>query len=556
MMRFGFEAAAPEAPALAFADAAGTRRWTQRALWSAAATEAARIAARTAPGDLVLIVSRTRPEAMALFLGAMLAGRPPAFFPPRSPRTDPAYFARQQTEAIRRIAPALVAATEAETRDGLLALSPELAPRLLEDAPAPEADWQAARAQFAARLRGAAHGGIPLFLQHSSGTTGIKKACAITAPALVAHFDAYWRQVVRARLAPDARVASWLPLYHDLGLVMAFLMPLLNAAPIACLDPFDWVARPQGLPDLIEAERATLCWMPNFAFRHHVRLQPFLARRDLSSMQAWISASETCHARDAEDFEAAYAAWGVRPGTVTALYGMAETVCAMTQSLPGRRRALAAPRDVAPGAVLGRERLATDLAAAAAAWPGARLILSSGRPVPGTRLAVYRDGAPQPEGIYGEIGVRSASFVGHAGAARLPDGGFPTGDLGVILDGEAFVLGRLKEVIIVAGRNLHAGDVEAVAGAVPGAKPGRIVAFGVENAATGTEDLVIVAERDAAAGVTPDALRAAIARAVTAEFLVSAQAVRVVEERWLVKSTAGKIAREANRRKYLAEQAA
>jgi fatty-acyl-CoA synthase len=120
-----------------------------------------------------------------------------------------------------------------------------------------------------------------------------------------------------------------------------------------------------------------------------------------------------------------------------------------------------------------------------------------------------------------------------------------------MLDGRLYVFGRRKEIIIVNGKNLYAGDIEERVGAAPGVRPGRAVAFGVENPALGTEELVVVAESDPAAGLSEAATRAGIVAAVSDAFLVKPHDVRLIDGRWLVKTTSGKISREKNRAKYL-----
>lgn len=534
-------------------------RWSQADLWSAVEGYGALIADRTRPGELVMIVSRTKPEAMAAFLGAMAANRVPTFFPPQHPIQDAPYFLHQQRESITKIAPDLVMSLDQKTHDDLLQVSPALKQRmLLCEGTAPGGDATKGQNSFLARISAGSSGG-PLFVQHSSGTTGVKKACAIDARLLQAQYDAYWQGAIRARITDHPLVASWLPIYHDMGLLAAFLLPVLDGAPMATIDTFDWVAQPQRLFDIIEAEQATLCWMPNFAFRYYVRLKRALKQRDLSSVRAWVNCSEPCRTVDAQAFEDSYNGWAVRTNSVVGCYAMAETVFAATQALPGVRLSLLAPPSIQPGECLADSAVVTGKVGSD---HPAKIVLSSGSALPTTRVCAYVDGAPVSDGVYGELGV-AAPFVfdGYRGLSSadstiLPDGIYMTGDLGVVLRGEVFVFGRTKEIIIVAGKNLYAGDIEAAVGGLPGIRPGRTVAFGLENAATGSEELVIVAERDPAGELAPGALRVELTKLIQAIFLVTPRDVRVVESRWLVKSTSGKISREANRAKYVTEAGA
>jgi acyl-CoA synthetase (AMP-forming)/AMP-acid ligase II len=524
-----------EAPFLAEHTPGGVRRWDWGGFWRLVAGFTARLA--TAQGHVVLVAA-SGAAPIAAFVAAIAAGRVVSFFPPPHPIQDSDYYRAQQQAALARLAPGAIWAFDAAVAAALREAAPDFA-ALVTLAEAEEAPgWAAARDAFAARLEG---GGL-LFLQHSSGTTGIKKAVPVSAPMLAAQFTSYWQGCVAA-LAPRPAVASWLPLYHDMGLVAATLLPLLAAAPISLVDPFAWVTRPQLLLDAIEADAATLCWMPNFAFRHYLRLQRALKPRRLESVRAWINCSEPCRLPDAAAFEQGFAAWGVTPGSVLGCYAMAETVFAVSQALPGPRRALAPAHPLLPGEAVPAE------------WLGATgSVQSSGAAVPGMAVAAYHAGARLPEGSYGELGVAAdCLFPGYHGAEAVA-APFLTGDLGAVLEGEVFVFGRLKDVIIVNGRNLFAGDIEAAISSVPGVKPGRAVAFGVANAATGTEDLVVVAERDAALDLAEDAIIGAALRLLDASFQVRPKALRLVAERWLVKSTSGKISREANRARWLAEE--
>jgi acyl-CoA synthetase (AMP-forming)/AMP-acid ligase II len=342
-------------------------------------------------------------------------------------------------------------------------------------------------------------------------------------------------------MTPHPRIASWLPLYHDMGLVAALVLPTLGGCEMAFIDPFYWVESPQSLFNVIERERANLVWMPNFAFRHYVRIARLLRSRDLSSVEAWINCSEPCRAADADTFEARFADMGVRGDSVIGCYAMAETVFGVSQGVVGARKVLYAAEDQAPGEPVR---------------PGEKAILSSGPPIPDLEIALFTNEARAADDQYGEIGIRAPFlFAGYGGmtaeqSGLRPDGFFMTGDLGAIRDGELFVFGRLKETIIVNGKNIFAGDVEALVAGVEGLKAGRIVAFGVENPGTGSEDLIVVAERGPSAR-DEASIVSDVTRLINAAFLVSPRAVAVVAERWLVKTTSGKISRAENRAKYL-----
>ncbi|MBU8539921.1 AMP-binding protein [Falsiroseomonas tokyonensis] len=512
---------------------------TGRDFWQRVTARADWVAAHTRPGALVLVIGATGVEAMALFLGIAAAGRIGAFFPPASPLQDQRHFFEQQRAALAAIAPEAICVLEAATAETVRAIDPALAATVRLAPATATGPSIAALGVLRARLAEDA----PLFVQHSSGTTGIKKAVEISGRMLAGQFAAYWPGL-RAELGvARLSVATWLPLYHDMGLVAGFLLPVLGGDSISLLDPFEWIAAPGRFFEMIEADGCDIAWMPNFAFRHFVRLKRALKPARLESMKLWVDCSEPCRLADAEAFETAFA---LRPGSVVGCYAMAETVFAVSQGRPAERIGLAVARDLAPGEAVPEEWLAQPAPA------GARLVMSSGRALPGVELAVLEGDRVLPAGHYGEIAVRAPFlFAGYRGQPPIA-AWFRTGDLGAVLREQVFVFGRLKEIIIVNGKNLFAGDVEAALGGIAGLRPGRAVAFGLDSDQTGSEELVIVAEHDAASGVAEAACRAAISRKVTETFLVKPRDVRIVADRWLVKSTSGKISRAANRDRYLA----
>jgi acyl-CoA synthetase (AMP-forming)/AMP-acid ligase II len=230
---------------------------------------------------------------------------------------------------------------------------------------------------------------------------------------------------------------------------------------------------------------------------------------------------------------------------------MAENVFAVTQSPPGTR-----PR------VEEVDPLALEAEGRARRLPGGRAVASSGRVIDRTEVVVCGDdGRALDDGEVGEIALRGACLmdgyfgIGADRPALDAAGWCATGDLGYQRDGELFVIGRRKDIIIRAGRNIDPTRLEAAAGEIAGLKPGRAVAFAVPNAAEGTEDIVILAEAEAE-GAAPDAgrekrLRAAVVEACQLEAGLAPQAVRILPPGWLLKSSSGKLSRALCREKYL-----
>jgi acyl-CoA synthetase (AMP-forming)/AMP-acid ligase II len=276
-------------------------------------------------------------------------------------------------------------------------------------------------------------------------------------------------------------------------------------------------------------------------------------------VKLWVDCSEPCRFADATAFETTFRSCGVRPGSVVGCYAMAETVFAATMCPPGEQRALSVPYAVRPGADLAQAGTRVFEAEDTPPPDSEKLVLSSGRALPGLDVAVLVDGHAVAPGIYGELALRGPYvFSGYRNMGNEEsnigaDGYFRTGDLGAIIDNHVFVFGRLKEIIIVNGKNLFAGDIETAIGVIPGVKKGRAVAFGVESAQTGSEELIIIAEHSGDADAPAVAVRQEINRIVAEQFMVKPRDVRVVADRWLVKSTSGKISRSENLVKYLDE---
>lgn len=397
------------------------------------------------------------------------------------------------------------------------------------------------------------------FIQHSAGTTGLQKGVALSHESVLRQLH---HLASALKIDSEDRIYSWLPLYHDMGLIACFMLPLAYHLPIVMQSPTSWVIQPRTMLQLISDYRCTLAWAPNFTLQ-------FLARRvsladrnsfDLSSLRALINCSEPVRAQSEDEFCAAYASRGLRPHVLQTSYAMAETVFAVSQSgIDGT----SGPRRVWVDA----ERFRNDHIAepVAESTPGggctATCYVSSGRCLPGTEVRIISPSEDElPEGGVGEILIRSdALFDGYFNrpdltAAALSDGWYRSGDLGFCLQGEVYVVGRKRDLIIVAGKNIYPQDVEEIACAHPALHDGRTVAFGLYNADIGTEDIVVVAEvEDEKYLQNSSAIERDLRNAVVAELGVAVRAVYLKPPRWVVKSTAGKPARAATREKLLRE---
>jgi len=383
-------------------------------------------------------------------------------------------------------------------------------------------------------------------LQHSSGTTGLQKAVALSHEAVLGHVDAYAEAL---HLSLDDKIVSWLPLYHDMGMIAAFQMPLALGITLVQLDPFQWVTAPVLLLQAISEERSTITWLPNFAFnlladRVH---EEELAGVRLDTMRLFVNCSEPVRSDSHRRFLDRFKHLGVRSESLSVCYAMAETTFAATQTAPGR-----APVTV----VVDRSNL-MDGCASAATERSVRECVSSGRPIRGCELKVVDEtGNPLDDGQFGEILIRSewmfSEYRNNEEDTRfaLRQGWYFTGDYGFTLEGEWFVVGHKKDIIVVAGKNLFPEDIEDAVSEVPGVLPGRVVAFGVDNAETGTEEVCVAAETDLQGETERMALRLAVQKSGM-RIDITISRLYFVPPRWLIKSSAGKLSRKANRQRIL-----
>lgn len=393
-----------------------------------------------------------------------------------------------------------------------------------------------------------------LLLQHSSGTTGLQKGVMLSHGAVMAHAESYGRAL---DLASGDRIATWLPLYHDMGLIACFVTPLITGVPVVWLSPFEWIAQPASLIAAIHRFRASHVWLPNFAFE-------FLAQRvkdpqgafDLSCVKAIVNCSEPVTAGAMDAFASHFKPNGLNPAALHACYAMAENVFAVTtssQRVPSRRRRVLKAKWNAEH----RAEEATD----AAAPDEIALHLSNGQVVDGceVRIAATEGNASLPAAHAGRVLIRSTFlFDGYFRREDLnaqlidADGFYDTGDLGYLDEaGHLFVTGRVKDLVIIGGRNVYPHDVEAVVSEVEGVRAGRVVVFGAPHSGLGTEGLVALVETDREESEWKG-LERAVRAAVPSRLDMDLLDVRVVPKGELRKSTSGKLARGGNRDWYLA----
>jgi fatty-acyl-CoA synthase len=393
-----------------------------------------------------------------------------------------------------------------------------------------------------------------VLLQHSSGTTGLQKGVALSHQAIFNQLTSYSKAI---QLKNSDVIISWLPLYHDMGLIAGFLQPILSKIPLVLMSPFDWVRAPYKLFHAASKYKGTISWLPNFAFNFCAQKirDRHLEGVDLSTWRAIINCSEPVRYESHQKFYDRFKNYGLRFDALCTSYAMAENVFGVTQS--GIDRPVMVDK-------ISREKFQFDRIAVPVEVSqhndGILNMLSCGAPIQGTEILILdAEGNPVPERHVGEVAIRSNCML--TGYYNRPEetkkamnhGWYMTGDYGYIANGELFVSGRKKDLIIVAGKNVYPQDLETLAMEVDGVHPGRVVAFGIYNEDAGTEDVVIVAEVDSADPLVKERISDEIRNQVTRGSAVALRYVYLVNGQWLIKTSSGKTARAANKEKYLSE---
>jgi acyl-CoA synthetase (AMP-forming)/AMP-acid ligase II len=500
-------------------------------------------------GDIVILATGHSRALVDGFLGAAAIGAVPAVAPYFTGRLDPALY-------LDRVA-RMVAAADAAAA----VVSADLAERLgnvLQGGRcgALSGDALATADPSDAALAADLAGDALAYIQFSSGSTGAQKAVAHTQDGMRGYIGC---KIERDHYGPDTVVVSWLPLYHDLGLISGLLSPVVGGVLSVLMSPAHWVRDPKILLRAVHDFHGTTTFLPNFALSHCARAvrDRDLEGIDLSSWRRVVLGGEAVRHESLRMFAERFAPYGFDTRTLQAGYGMAENVEAVTATHidePARvdwvsRRELATARRAVP---------------LSAAETDSTPMVSCGVPLHGAEVRIAGDdGTPLPDRSVGEILVRSPWCLtgGYYGRRDLTesvfrDGWFLSGDLGYLADGELYVCGRKKDLIIVGGHNVVPDDLETIAGDVPGVASGRVVAFAVPDERMGTDRVVIVCEPVTA--LDENARRAAEAeiRGRVGRILdVAVGEIRFVERGWVIKTSSGKLARSANREKHLMEKA-
>jgi len=488
-----------------------------------------------APGDSVAIMLPTGVEYLESFLAILLAGATPVpIYPPARAKQIEEHFRRHARILSTAGTRMLITFDEVKRVSRLLTARVAGLDRLVTPAEL------ATHAPLAARPR-IVPGQVAL-LQFTSGSTGDPKGVVLTHANILASLRA---MRVALEVGPDDVFVSWLPLYHDMGLIGAWLGSLVVGSPLVLMSPLAFLARPERWPQAIHRFGGTISGAPNFAYELCLRRIADESMRgvDLSTWRLAFNGAEPVSADTVERFAERFAQWGFAPASMMPVYGLAEATLGVAFTPRGRGARVDS---------VSRDALYRDGEARPLHGEGALRLVSCGVPIPQFDVRVVdRAGREMPERIEGEVEFRGPAVTGgyhgnpEATRALFHDDWVRSGDRGYVADGELYITGRDKDVVIRAGRNLHPHALEQAVGEVPGVRRGCVAVFGSADAVNGTERVVVLAETREQDPQARAAIRERI-EALSLEHLeLTPDEVVLAPPQTVLKTSSGKIRRAA-----------
>jgi fatty-acyl-CoA synthase len=416
-------------------------------------------------------------------------------------------------------------------------------------------------------------------LQYTSGSTGDPKGVVLTHANLLANIRSIGEAL---EWGPNDVGVSWLPLYHDMGLIGAWLSLLYFGMPLAVMSPIAFLTRPERWLWAIHKHRATVSTAPNFAYELCVRkiADKDIEGLDLSSWNIAMNGAEPVNPSTLDRFAERFAKYGFRRESLLPVYGLAEASLAVTMP-PLQRGPLVDHIDREIFTAQGQAVPATSQTQNQIAF------VSAGKAVPRHEIRIVDDtGAEVPERTEGFLWFRGPSATTSyyqnqaATAALFPQGpadaalhaknsgslngnGLPnaaaefawvnSGDRAYIANGELYVTGRVKDIIIKGGRNLYPNEVEDFAAGIEGIRKGCIVAFGIKDQSSGTEKMIVVAESRETDAAKRNAMAAKVTEAVSRGLGIPPDRVEIIPLGSIPKTSSGKLRREETKQLYLAK---
>ena len=493
------------------------------------------------PQQAVALMLPTGRDYLATFFGILIAGGIPV------PIYPPARLAQIEDHLRRHArildnAQAIFIVTVPQAK-GVAALLRAQVPSLAEIVTPQEVDAEPAPLFHRARADDIA------FLQYTSGSTGDPKGVVLTHANLLANLRAMGPAF---KVTSEDVFVSWLPLYHDMGLIGAWFGSLYFAMPLVLMSPLAFLARPARWLQAISRHRGTLTAAPNFAYELCSRKldDAELAGLDLRSLRLALNGAEPVSPATLDAFIQRCVPHGLQPEAITPVYGLAE--CSVGLAFPPLGRG---PRiDAISRATLGRDGRAVAVDEGGA---DALRVPACGRALPGHAIRIVDEAGDElPERWVGRLQFRGPSatrgyFRNPEATARLVrDGWLDSGDYAYLVEGEVYLTGRVKDVIIRGGRNLYPYELEQAVGALPGIRKGCVAVFASTDAANATERLVVMAETRERDEVAREALRRKINETASDVLGLPADEIVLAPPHSVLKTSSGKIRRAATREAF------
>ena len=494
-------------------------------------------------GETVAIMLPTSAEFFYAFVGILLAGGIPVpIYPPfRADQIEE--YAKREAMILRNAGVrVLITFQRAETLSKLLQV---FVPSLLEvttvqalmttGIPLPELTLESSD---------------PALIQYTSGSTGNPKGVLLSHQSLLANVRAYGEAI---RVQPTDVAVSWLPLYHDMGLIGSWLGSLYYGVPLTLLSPLTFLSRPESWLWAIHYHRATVSAGPNFAYELCVRKieDEDIEGLDLSSWRLAFNGAEAVYPKTLERFTKRFSAYGFDRHSFYPVYGLAE--CALALTFPAERRTPRIDR-------IARDTFEKENRALPVSHSdnGYYEFVACGKPLTGYDVRIVDDQiTPLGEREIGNIQFKGPSaMLGYyrnpeATKAIFYDGWWDTGDRGYLAEGELFITGRKKDLIIKGGRNYYPAEIEDIASQAQGIRKGCVVSFGVTDAERGTEKLVVVAETSVDDKKRYKAIRAEVVDKIVSQLGIPPDEVLLVPPRTIPKTSSGKLRRADCKKSYL-----
>ena len=492
--------------------------------------------------DRVAMMLPTGADFFEGFFGALCAGATPVpIYPPARLSQLEDHLRRQAAILNNAEAKVLITAPEARGAARLLrALVPSL--RFLDTVADLKSDG---RSMDPVTLRS----DDLALLQYTSGSTGDPKGVVLSHRNLLANLRAIGEVF---HPVPGDTVVSWLPLYHDMGLIGAWLGSLYYALPLVLMSPLTFLSRPERWLWAIHQHRGTISAAPNFAYEICAAKveDDQIAGLDLSSVRILMNGAEPVSGLSIRKFTERFKTYGLRPEAIAPVYGMAENSLALAATPPERLPRVDRIR---------RSFLMTrgEAVPAGSVDEDVQEVVSCGRALPRHHLRILDDaGRELGERREGKIQFRGPSATSgyfhneEKTVELIRDGWLESGDRGYLADGEIYLTGRSKDIIIRAGRNIYPHEVEEAIGQIKEVRKGCIAVFGTTDAQTGIERVVVVAETRLEDKGAKDAVRSEIKRIATEIMEARPDEVVLVRPQMVPKTSSGKIRRSSTRERY------